>query len=266
MVSESYKFSVITPTLNCRATLPQTLEALRPLREAGAEHIVVDSGSTDGTVALAVAAGATVLSYPKGNMYAAINHGMSASSGRWLTYINGDDILYSDSALVAVSEAEPDCSVVYGDLDYIDEAGRFLFGWRTPRPWALGRGFRAYSPIAQPGTWFRREVYLELAGFSTRYKFSADYDFFSRAHASRHIFKKYCDRSLAAFRLSPGQLSQARRAEMAPEGIAIRAALGSKSNRVARKFNSAFMALYRISTNLDNRALRRLRSRGLDNR
>jgi len=47
------KLTIITPTLNCAATFEATLLSIRPLVQAGAEHIVVDSGSTDGTVVLA---------------------------------------------------------------------------------------------------------------------------------------------------------------------------------------------------------------------
>lgn len=71
-----HSLTIVTPTLNSERTIRSTLEALRPLVETGAEHIVVDSGSTDGTAEIAESAGSTVIYHPPGNMYGAINTGM----------------------------------------------------------------------------------------------------------------------------------------------------------------------------------------------
>ena len=67
--------SIITPTLNSANTLPATLESISSLVKAGAEHIVVDSGSTDDTLQIAKCFGSKVLHCAPGNMYSAINEG-----------------------------------------------------------------------------------------------------------------------------------------------------------------------------------------------
>ncbi len=260
------KLSIITPTLNCGTTLGATIASISALMQQGGEHILVDSGSTDGTVSLARAAGARVEFFPRGNMYAAINAGMACGSGEWLTYINGDDILYADAVAEALDMAPAGVDVIYGNIDYIDDAGRFLFSWRSPPVTQLLRFMSVYSAIPQQGTFFRRQVFERLGGFNTDFRYSADYDFWVRALEAGFQFGKYSQRTLAAFRLMPTQLSQARKAEMAPEGVAIRKRLASRRTRWGQVFNKGAATVFRVSANLDNYWLRATRGRGLDRR
>jgi glycosyltransferase involved in cell wall biosynthesis len=264
--NHSMKLSIITPTLNCVSTFRATLESVRLLVAAGAEHIVVDSGSNDGTFELATASGAQVIYYPKGNMYAAINAGMKLAHGDWMTYINGDDLLYSDAITDIVQNVNNDVDIVYGNIDYIDEAGRFLFSWRSPSPRRLIPLMPIYSAVPQQGTIFRRRVYEKLGGFDTHYHFTADYDFWVRAMGNDLSFHKYNTMSIAAFRLLRTQLSQMRKSEMAPEGQHIRTRQVEGRSQVELAAQKAWATLYRISTNLDSYVLRTLRGRGLDRR
>lgn len=256
--------SIVTPTLNSVATLRATLESVRPLVEAGAEHIVVDSASTDGTAEMAAASGARVIQYPKGNMYAAINAGMRDARGEWLTYINGDDLLYADAAAEALATLGEHADVIYGNLDYIDANGRFLFSWRSPLPRHLGWLMQHYCPFPQQGSLFRREVFTRAQGFDTEFRFAADYDFFVRALLRGERFRKFEQRTIAAFRLLPSQLSQRLRAEMAPEGMRIRARLREQRSEWNARFGRPFSTLYRWATNVDSVLLRRHRGRNLD--
>lgn len=259
--------SIITPTLNCAATLPATLASIRPLLDAGlAEHLVVDSGSTDGTVELAAASGATMLTWPRGNMYAAINEGMRHAKGEWLTYINGDDLLYSDAVVEILEQVADETDIVYGNIDYIDEVGRFLFPWRSASVKWIRPFMAYYNPFPQQGTLFRRSVYETNDGFDTAFRYSADYDFWVRAFDAGSSVQKYSKMSLAGFRLLAEQLSQSKKSEMAPEGISVRARLRARHSRVRNASMHRWAQVYRICSNLDSRLMRTLRGRGLDQR
>ncbi len=258
------KLTIVTPTLNSAGTLRATLESVRPLVGASAEHIVVDSGSTDGTVELAEAAGARVLQYPRGNMYAAINAGMAVAKGDWLTYINGDDLLFADAVTEALERFAATADVIYGNLDYVDVAGRFLFSWRSPRPPHLPWLMQHYCPFPQQGAMFRREVYERAHGFDSQFRFAGDYDFFVRCVQRGERFRKFEDRSIAAFRLLPSQLSQRLRGEMAPEGFRIRQQMRVENPSLNAHLGRPVAALYRWSTNLDSMLLRRQRGRKAD--
>ena len=258
--------SIITPAWNSAATLPSTIASIHPLLDAGAEYILVDSGSTDGTVEIAEAAGAKVLFCPPGNMYAAINVGLGAASGEWLTYINSDDLLYSDAVKEMLEHATSDMDVCYGNLDYVDEVNRFLFYWRSAGPRSLLWNMSCYCGIFQQGALFHRRVLDRLKGFDTDYRFCADYDFFFRAVQEGFRFEKYTKKSVGAFRLLASQLSQSRKGEMCTEGPRIRSKYWLNRSPLYRKFAQLYSFVYRNEINLDSRLVRRLHARGLDQR
>ena len=260
------KLSIITPTLNCAKTLEATLLSIRPLVLGGAEHIVVDSGSTDGTVQLAEDSGAKVIFHPKGNMYAAINAGMQIAQGDFFTYINGDDVLYADAIIDMLDKFPATADVAYGNIDLIDDFGRFLFHWRSPSPTMVAPMFKVYCCIYQQGSLFRKRVYEELSGFDTQYRYSADLDFFFRASDCGHKFWKYSNKTVAAFRLMATQLSQFNKEEMAPEGRRIRNQHWEGKSAMKRKCYKLYSFIYRNLINLDSRYLKKNRGLGIDQR
>lgn len=261
-----HDLTIVTPTLNSGRTLRATLESIRPLVSAGAEHIVVDSKSTDNTVDLAHASGARVIQYPPGNMYAAINAGMRETSREWLTYINSDDIVYSDAMYAMTTDHSSMADILYGNIDFIDEFGRLLFWWRSPPAGCVPIAIKSYCAVYQQGTLFRRSVFNDLGGFDTHYKYSSDYDFFLRAALKRFHFHKFGAASVAAFRLLPTQLSQAKKAEMGKEAPMIRKCLLGKLRLRDALIIRGLGFLCRNLANIDSRILRYARGRGLDMR
>jgi rSAM/selenodomain-associated transferase 2 len=83
--------TVIIPTLNAAAHLPATLAALGQV----AEVMVVDGGSTDRTIALAIARGVRVLSAPKGRG-PQLAVGIQAATHEWLLLLHADTVLAPD--------------------------------------------------------------------------------------------------------------------------------------------------------------------------
>ncbi len=200
---------IAVPTLNCMATLGHTLESLRPLRDKGARVVVADSFSTDGTFEYARQNADEVIQVPKGNMYAAINAGLRRLPNQWLTYINGDDILYADAIEEMLTQSNAICDVCYGEIDFIDWSGRFLHNWHSAPPADFPLLFsRTVLPMAQMGTLFRQEVFQRMNGFSEKFRYAADFDFFRRACEAGFKFHKHSGRTVAAFRLHHNQFSQ----------------------------------------------------------
>jgi rSAM/selenodomain-associated transferase 2 len=83
------RLSIIVPTLDEAAGIRDCLERLRPLRERGAEVIVADGGSGDGTAALASALADRVLVAPRGRA-AQMNAGAAAAGGDTLLFLHAD--------------------------------------------------------------------------------------------------------------------------------------------------------------------------------
>ena len=226
----------------------------------GARLVAVDSNSTDGTREFLAQRVDKVLTVPKGNLYAAVNAGMRELNSEWLTYINGDDLLYADGVAAAMTCATEKVDVVYGSIDYVDGFGRFLHGWSSPRPSQyLTLASQTIMPIPQQGTLFRRKVFDELGGFDVRYKYSSDFDFFLRAKLAGFQFHRLKAPRVAAFRIHGSQISQSREREMIEE--ARDAVSRSGLNRGAIQRVSA-LTQFRAS-NWDAYLIRTLRARQL---
>lgn len=125
--------SVVTPSYQQGRFIERTLESVRRQGD-GVEHIVMDGGSTDGTIEI-LERWKERISFttgPDGGQTAAINAGMAMARGEILAYLNSDDV-YRDGAVAAARaafERDPAADVVYGDADVIDADDRVL----RPRP------------------------------------------------------------------------------------------------------------------------------------
>ena len=117
--------TIITPSLDYGRYLGECLGSVASQEGRALEHLVIDGGSRDGSAE--VAAGfphAKWLQEPDQGMSDAINKGFGLARGEWVMWLNADDKL-KPGALAAVLPflKSSDADVVYGDWDFIGEAG-----------------------------------------------------------------------------------------------------------------------------------------------
>src|SRR5688500_2854733 len=85
--------SIVTPCLNAAATIEHTLESVRAQDHGHVEHIVVDGGSTDGTLDLLQRApGIRFISEPDRGLSDAVNKGVAMATGDVVGWLNADDV------------------------------------------------------------------------------------------------------------------------------------------------------------------------------
>jgi len=200
---------VVIPTREAAATLNWTLLSLSSQQNIRLRVVVVDSDSTDGTLEICDRWRLPVLHAHAGNMYRAVNRGMADLGTRWLTYLNSDDLVYADGYSRLVQHGERHgFDVVYGDVDFIDWHGRYLYSKAAFRP-GLARPLlvSGVMAFAQPAAVFRREVFVGLQAFDERFRYISDHDFYARAAEHGFRFGKAPGPPVAAFRLSDQQLS-----------------------------------------------------------
>ena len=98
----SSKISVITAVYNNVALIEQTIQSVINQNNKNIEHIVIDGGSTDGTVDIIKKYDSRIdywISEPDEGIYDAMNKGIALSKGNWLIFINSDDLLASPESL-----------------------------------------------------------------------------------------------------------------------------------------------------------------------
>jgi GT2 family glycosyltransferase len=246
----------VVPTLNSAKTLDTTLLSLRSQRDVEVDVIVVDSGSTDGTLDICSRWNVPSIFVPKGNMYRAVNAGLRGSDAPWLTYLNSDDWLYADAYCRLLAHAQStEADLVYGNCDYTDAEGRFAYSFRAASPGALPKLFSAgLQGFAQPAAVFCRRLYEQLDGFDEEYRFSGDAHFFARATLTSARLGLLPGAPVVCFRLHQQQFTQTRKTEIMAENQRIRE-LFQGANRPAAWLTST---RWRLS-NLPNYAIRILR-------
>ena len=107
--------SIVMPVLNEAVGLGAALQALAPFRARGAQLIVADGGSKDGTMALAQAAGALVIDAPRGRA-AQMNAGAQVASAGVLLFLHADTLLPDDADLL-ITEAVASGKTLWGRFD-----------------------------------------------------------------------------------------------------------------------------------------------------
>lgn len=208
--------SYVIPSLNSAKTIEWTLLSLHSQIDGRPNIIVVDSGSTDGTLEICKRWGVKTLYIEPGNMYRAINFGLQQCDTEWMGYINSDDCLYVDSISRLIKRGiEEEAHVVYGNCDFIDGAGRFTDSMRAAKPEQLislsRKGIFAFS---QQTAIFKKKVFDELKGFNENYTYSADADYYLRGIINKFKYSFLDGASVACFRIHGSQLSNAKKDEM----------------------------------------------------
>ena len=183
------KISVITPSFNQAQFLPDNLRSVSTQTYSEVEHIVVDPGSTDGSTKLASEKeGVTLIAEPDRGQSDGITKGFMRSTGDILTWLNSDDYYPDDQVLTKVAaafESHPDADIIYGNVDFVDENGKFLRkGFVNPNSDQLLESFSYQVGIVQPGVFMRRSVLDKLGGPSDQYEYCMDYEYWVRMAAA----------------------------------------------------------------------------------
>lgn len=168
--------SIVTPCLNPGRRLRRCIESVASQTYSNVEHIVVDGGSTDDTLEELKSWDHVIwISEPDQGQSDALIKGFQASRGTLLTWLNADDVLHPRAveAAVSVVTEDPDVGLVYGDLEIVEGGARKL--WK-PLPKFDHSAFDDQTPIAQPGTFFSRDVYSQVGGVDKNLHLCMDLD------------------------------------------------------------------------------------------
>lgn len=175
--------TLITPTLNSAATIVDCVDSVAA-QDAESEHLIVDGGSTDGTLekVAALKADLRILHQPARGIYAAINAGIEAAAGDVIGILHADDFFAAADVLsrVRAAFADPAVGACYGDLCYVDRAdrARVIRYWRAG-PYDPARFRNGWMP-PHPTFFLRRAIYQQKGLYREDLGTAADYELMLR--------------------------------------------------------------------------------------
>lgn len=219
--STSYpKVSIVTPCYNGAQFLEKTILSVLNQNYPNLEYIIIDGGSTDGSVAI-IKRYKKYLAYwisEKDNgMYEAINKGLKKANGEILAYLNSDDLYYPGTIQTVVEyfKRHPDAGLIYGDCDFIDSEAHVLYRYRFPAfNW---RRFIVlnWSSIPQEASFWRYEVHKVTGYFNPEFKIVGDFEFYIRV--GKHFTIDHLKKVIAMRRLHKKSLTSNWRARSREE-------------------------------------------------
>jgi glycosyltransferase involved in cell wall biosynthesis len=190
------KISIVTAVLNSKDFIEDCIQSIHRQTVKSIEHIVIDGGSTDGTLE-------TIKKYQAGiaefvserddGIYAAMNKGIRLATGDVIGILNADDF-YPDSGVlekVAQIFEKEDAASCYGDLEYVDamNSGKVIRYWRSG-PYNVNKFYSGWMP-PHPTFFVRRSVYQKYGLFNLNLGSAADYELMLRFLVKHRIRAAY---------------------------------------------------------------------------
>ena len=188
--------SVLIPSFNHAGYLRECIDSVLAQDHSPLEVIVVDDGSTDGSLDILRSYGERIrlLQQQGGRQARARNLALGVARGEYIAFLDSDD-RYRPGRLrgaVAAFRAQPQAALVWADYAHIDKAGQALGEMRwTPRSDDFRRVLIAGNPICNATVTVRRTVLDEIGGFDERVPRVCDgsawYQIAARGHAFVHL-------------------------------------------------------------------------------
>lgn len=213
--------SIITVTYNAEGTLRRTLESVRRQTYANIEHIVVDGGSTDGTLDIVHAADSIAYwrSEPDRGIYDAFNKGVALAHGEYIGILNADDYYQPDQIENAVAAlSATGAPFVHGDIT--------MHGWKGMDVELRGDpDYASKIRLRMPALFHvtmlcRSELFQRFGLFMTKYRIAGDYEWLLRL--ARHEQIGMYDPKIRAHMQAGGVSTTQQRRALWEAGLIIR--------------------------------------------
>jgi glycosyltransferase involved in cell wall biosynthesis len=171
--------SVVIPTFNSAGSLADTLKSVFAQQHVAKEVVIIDGGSSDGTLAIVQQYGEKIahcISEPDNGPYDAMNQGVQRTRGGIIAILNSDDRWKPQTLarIVDVFKQEKSAGIVHGNVyyHYPDGSGQII---RPSR--GLSRSVGLGLPFVHPAAFVSRATYERIGLYDLRYRICADQEF-----------------------------------------------------------------------------------------
>jgi len=202
------RVTIVTPSYQNGAYIEDAICSVLTQDYPNLEYIVIDGGSTDGSVDK-IRAFENRLAYwisePDRGQAHAINKGLLRASGDILGWLNADDVLLPGAIrrIVDRFNADPSINLVYGRVMYIDEVGEPIHINTTTNPPVFSlQTMVADRNVIQPGSFWRRRAMEKAGMLDESYHFVLDYESWVRLALTGAKFARLEGEPVAQFRRS----------------------------------------------------------------
>lgn len=184
--------TVVTVVYNDVKHIEETILSVINQTYPNIEYIIVDGGSTDGTVDIIKKYSDSIaywVSEPDKGIYDAMNKGICKATGEWINFMNSGDVFHSSNVIIEIVVSDvfdTKVGVIYGDT-FLYKDRKFIKKflnkpfWSTPIPYRTGKGICHQSM-------FTRTKLAQKLLFNLKYRISADFDMTYRIYKLGYLF------------------------------------------------------------------------------
>jgi len=195
--------SVVTPSFNQDSFLQATIESVLSQDYPALEHIVVDGGSSDGSVDILRSYGDRVrwISEPDRGQSHALNKGFAMARGEVLGWVNSDDVLLPGAVAKAAAAfgEDTELGMVHGEGWLIDRAGERMERFAYSEPFNLYRLIHFADTILQQSVFLRKSAFQAVGGVDESLYYGMDWELFIRL--GKRFRVRYLPEELGAIRV-----------------------------------------------------------------
>ncbi|HZJ24333.1 MAG TPA: glycosyltransferase family 2 protein [Anaerolineales bacterium] len=205
------RITIITPSLNRTDLIGQAIESVINQVYSELEHIVMDAGSTDGTISVLSQYPHLITRIePDRGLYDAINNGLRIASGEIVGLLNSDDYyeqgIFAEVASIFDSQRKIDVVIGGAGIFESTASGEVLVDRYPSLNEKALLDILVFGAPAINAWFFRRSVFDRVGNFDLAYPLGADRDFLIRLYLSG-LKPSFVDKVFYHYRKHPGSLT-----------------------------------------------------------
>lgn len=188
------KISIITVVLNRENTIGIAIKSLNDQDYEYIEHIIVDGGSTDGTLKIIQSmrrSNSVILSEKDAGIYDALNKGILLSTGDIIGILHSDDYYPHPRVISSVMSYFNDSEIdaVYGDAIFFNLKGKVVRYFSSQR-FSVEK-MKYGEMMAHTALFLNKRIFNKYGLYKTSYEIAGDFEFVARVFNQKNVNFKY---------------------------------------------------------------------------